>query len=1185
MVNFCCQVLLLVAASLVLFSTEQFEQVSAERIDISVIPDEWQTSLCPEKPALCYTLNELIYYNFHSNTTVTLLPGVHKITLPGTVRVNIADNIVIVGQDFVSAGGQRRYVVIECVEKSGFEFNQVTNLTLANITIRGCIFESDLSLWSGAIHILNSMNVYIRSISIGYMNVSSESALKYGVFTSGLCGLLNITGLNLVNNGLYISLPRSMKTFKMFVENSHLLHSSIYVDASDESDTNKSITFKSISVNGNVFRSGITIRGANFVELEDVKITGNYGQFSMWIVYSVVKISGCFWIYNNTGGVAFIQSRVNFSRNSSVEFSNNILESSFGQNFKNILCFGTALCIRDSTIHILENNHIRFERNLGHLTGGLILIRSTVMFNGTSTLDFIENQGGKNGGAMALFENSQFLFTFSTTTMRFVRNEAQERGGAIYVDDSGYIDKTSYKLTMPFINTIVDSDTSSVPWLEFVNNTAGIAGDTLYGGWIDWFDFSKHFYFIISQFFHFFDEELGTSATSMITSNPTRVCMCNDNIPNCSLFSHSVDLFPGQLLVLDAVAVGQRLGPVPAVVQAEFEIMDKQFIEIESKIVDPGNRKQLENVGIHCTALSYEIRSVKHQERLMLSVVEDYAPSIDYVRSAGLERHPNFSTQFEQLSITINLKPCAPGFSLNHTLKRCTCQEALLEHGMQCNMTSLDKVYRTASKWINETTFNCYNHSNVIVHDHCPFDYCIKENHLLDLRYPNGQCAFNRTNILCGACRPGLSHMFGTSKCKECSHVWLLLAPVFALLGLLLVAMVFLCNLTVSVGTIHGLIFYANIVRVNQSIFFPPDTTNSFLNWFIAWINLDFGIEACFYNGMDAYAKTWLQFLFPLYIWFILIAIILLSRRFDTIAKLCGNNAVPVLATLILLSYAKLLRIIITVFQSTPLDYPDGNYTRVWLYDGNIDYLRGKHIPLFIAAFILLVFLSLPYTAILLTIQWLQKLSEHRVLFWVNRLKPLFDAYTGPYKDTHRYWTGLLLLVRVLLFLVFSLNVGNDPSLNLVTISIVIMIMGLYLSMIGGVYKTRVNNLIELSFILNLGVLSVATFYHIHTDKSKREITIASVSIALVTFVFITLKELFVRCFLKNNRNKNKLTSFPKNTNELKLFIEAMFPQSNSVENDDQKTDDTKSDKREVVLNRTSVQLREPLLDYTCEQD
>ena len=65
------------------------------------------------------------------------------------------------------------------------------------------------------------------------------------------------------------------------------------------------------------------------------------------------------------------------------------------------------------------------------------------------------------------------------------------------------------------------------------------------------------------------------------------------------------------------------------------------------------------------------------------------------------------------------------------------------------------------------------------------------------------------------------------------------------------------------------------------------------------------------------------------------------------------------------------------------------------------------------------------------SIQCLQYRSRYRILAWVRRLKPLFDAYTGPYKDKHRYWPGLLLVVRVALFLVFSVNVFGDPAISL----------------------------------------------------------------------------------------------------------------------------------------------------------
>jgi len=61
-----------------------------------------------------------------------------------------------------------------------------------------------------------------------------------------------------------------------------------------------------------------------------------------------------------------------------------------------------------------------------------------------------------------------------------------------------------------------------------------------------------------------------------------------------------------------------------------------------------------------------------------------------------------------------------------------------------------------------------------------------------------------------------------------------------------------ICNLTVSMGTINGLIFYANIVRVNNANFFLKTlglkVFQQVLAVFIAWLNLEVGIETCFFT-------------------------------------------------------------------------------------------------------------------------------------------------------------------------------------------------------------------------------------------------------------------------------------------------------------------------------------------------
>ena len=154
-----------------------------------------------------------------------------------------------------------------------------------------------------------------------------------------------------------------------------------------------------------------------------------------------------------------------------------------------------------------------------------------------------------------------------------------------------------------------------------------------------------------------------------------------------------------------------------------------------------------------------------------------------------------------------------------------------------------------------------------------------------------------------------------------------------------------------------------------------------------------------------------------------------------------GSNPVAVLATLLLLSYTKLLRTIISALIFTFLDYPNEVQVAVWLYDGNIKYLHGKHIVLFLVASLTLLLLFLPYTILLTFGQWLQVKSNTRLFHWITkpRIKAFLDAYHASYKDQHRYWTGLMLCLCCALFLVFAFNTEDDPSLNLLAIGAVVI--------------------------------------------------------------------------------------------------------------------------------------------------
>jgi len=84
----------------------------------------------------------------------------------------------------------------------------------------------------------------------------------------------------------------------------------------------------------------------------------------------------------------------------------------------------------------------------------------------------------------------------------------------------------------------------------------------------------------------------------------------------------------------------------------------------------------------------------------------------------------------------------------------------------------------------------------------------------------------------------GLSLTLGSSHCQYCSDQYLALLAAFAAAGVVLVIFLIASNTTVTEGKVNGLIFYANIIRMNHAIFFPPQTFNV-LTICIAWINLE----------------------------------------------------------------------------------------------------------------------------------------------------------------------------------------------------------------------------------------------------------------------------------------------------------------------------------------------------------
>jgi hypothetical protein len=797
-------------------------------------------------------------------------------------------------------------------------------------------------------------------------------------------------------------------------------------------------------------------------------------------------------------------------------------------------------------------------------------------FNFKGIVNFTGNSGYR-GGALSLI--SAVISILPNTTLIFEDNRATDVGGAIFVDTN-----------IPY-NDEIDPDTlvSCFYWfprwnkdsknysISFSNNTATNGGNDIYGALLNCYcivftgsGVNKKVRSAdpsVAALFNISKNDYGSS----VSSTPYRVCLTgsDDSIVNActnvsQIFRHDVTVYPGQEFILEAVLVGFEFGQGTGTINAQ--LIDNGGAEIWPK------RSKFQRIGEPTIAnLSYTLYSNDTSDKPILVLMAENRNEInknleegeDRLREAINEFHSSgiISSDLLTTPVYVSVKfkqECPPGFQLRQPPKintDCdTCKETQsMYNGCHC-LKDFDSVMDCLFDSDHEDGYLCLkkpvwvsieqngSEVQVLFSNECPLDYCKANLSNIIIAGPNDNSLCNnyREGKLCGKCKEGDSLMLGSNKCGSCSNnKYIGLLALFAAAGIVLVILLIVLNVTVAQGTLNGLIFYANIVWAYNEIFFPKYDDNgdgfNFVKMFIAWLNLDFGIKVCFFNGLDAYWKTWLQFAFPVYIW-IIAGVIILLGRVPYLHRLLPKNIVQVLATLVLLSYSKLLRTVIIVLVPATVDiYRDGYKNRtdtVWRFDGEIKYGQfPKHCLLLSVAILAVVFLWIPYTFILLFIRYTRNWSV------IVKLKPFYESYTGPLSTKCQFWVGLLLLIRCVL-LVSLINLHPDASVLSMVVIIILIFVLLYNT--GSIYNDTTGisryrfcsvvpkffqqvsflSMLDISFLLNLVFLGVAVLYADFKEgdkndiKAKRAVTYASIGIVMIQFVGIIIYPRFQQYIL-----------------------------------------------------------------------
>ena len=574
-----------------------------------------------------------------------------------------------------------------------------------------------------------------------------------------------------------------------------------------------------------------------------------------------------------------------------------------------------------------------------------------------------------------------------------------------------------------------------------------------------------------------------------MASLPVQVCFCDEQKrPNCGHDLPSIQVKKGENFTISLAAVDQAGHPVEAAITSSL-----------LKEGTLGQDQQTQELLSECTDLSFNIASPSDDEVLELFTEGSCDQS---VRRAKII--------FDNCTCPIGFQP-----SNSNTTCTCECESSLRDYIIGCNESTSSIIKQGTNVWI--TYVNESNSTKgLVIEPNCPFGYCRSpaERVSINLNLPNGadaQCAFNRTGTLCGACMENFSVSLGSSECLVCDSNWpvvcfgIILASAIA--GILLVSTLLALNITVADGQINIFIFYANVIGASLNSYFSFSESR-FPAVFISWLNLDIGFNVCFIDGLDSYWKTWLQLAFPAYIISLVLLVIVISEYSPRFAKLIGKrDPVATLATLILLSYTKLLSTCLLVFAYDTLEYPNHTYFTVWLRDGNIRYYEGRRIIFLFVAYVV-IFFGFVYTILLISWQWLVRAPRWKILRWTKntKLNAFIATYHAPYNSQYRFWTGLLLFIRVILYITTAFSASDIPQvLLLMTISSLGSI--LFLKEVIGVriYKNVATDIIETIMYFNLVMFAVFSLSDLRGSAITQRIatSYASTLLALILLLGI----------------------------------------------------------------------------------
>ena len=702
------------------------------------------------------------------------------------------------------------------------------------------------------------------------------------------------------------------------------------------------------------------------------------------------------------------------------------------------------------------------------------------------------NNSGSSGAAISLYHSS-YLFLIPPLHATFLNNKALLYGGAIYaVNDP-----------LPGDNMCVIQlgvNTSNLHNLDitmtFINNKAGLAGNSIYAALIynctQYYSTDLDIRVLLNATFEPIPTDNGLQH---ISSVPVEICYCSkSNVSDDKIQLHctgsgtksqTIHTYPGKSITLSIVPVDAMGLIVYSPVSAS--ITPYHYYGPQDVLTLKEGQDLVPISGNRCSKVTYNIHSKTNQ------------PKHGYLQLAIPGNQLG-------LSALIYVYPCPIGFQLSNN-GICECNHFITKviTNAECNISTL-LITRPIGSWLGRINNSTLGFANI-----CPSGNCRSTTIAINVSdIDHSICIDGKTGVLCGQCINTLSIIFGTTECRHCSNLWLLTLIGYTAIGVILVTVLLFLRLTLSDGPLASIILTNNIIAVSTIDYLDDDNVFiSGMRIFVSLMNLNLGFPLCFYDGMTTPIKTGLQFIFPVYIWTIVIVFIVLSRYSIRISNQTAASSVQVLATLLHLSFSKLLITSIDILIYARVKTGNNDTITVWYGDGSVVYLQdNEHFILFSIAIVTLVLFILPYIIIVTFGNYFLRWKH------LHHFRSFIESFHGPYKHTLGYWFGVRVIVVVYIYIVFTTLRGVDVTLMLFLQVIAVIPLALLQTHIKPFRKNGLNRMD--SFCLFVIIVQIIVALLCVPARSHTSQTLSYITASLTTVIFgILVINISLKCLGK----------------------------------------------------------------------